>query len=89
MLLDMGGSRTLQRWIAFFGLAPWGARREDERASVVALTVARGTLTRKDKRGHRLEDFGLVRPPKGTPTGGGWRDWRQAKAAVMAAFGKG
>lgn len=78
----MGGARTLARWLAFLR----GGTRADERASVVALTVARGTLTRKDKRAHRLSDFGLV-PASRDGEGGGPRDWRSAKALLRAAFG--
>ncbi len=81
----MGGSRVLQRWLAFFARSPFGGERDDVRASVVALTVARGSLVRKDKRDHEIEDFGLV-PRKGKRAGGGWKTWQQAKAAVVAAM---
>ena len=63
---------------------PFGPPREDLRATLVAATVANGTMPRRDHRAWQPSDF-FSEGPRQEPRR--WKDWRQAKAAVLAALG--
>lgn len=68
-------------WVARWQTDPWGERRADERAAIVALTIAKSHL-RKQGGAWRLEDFMLHPAAVSEPP-----DHRTLSAAIRAAFG--
>lgn len=49
-------SRELNEWMAFYEAEPFGMKREDDRAAIVAATVA-NVHRGKGQRAYRLSDF--------------------------------
>jgi len=65
-LLSQISSRELSEWAAYYSIEPFGERREDLRAAMMACTIANAAGGRgKNKPAFKLKDFLLnFEPPK-------------------------
>jgi len=81
MLARMSG-QELTEWMAFYQLEPWGTKVDDQRAGIVASTMA--NLWGGGKKKFKPDDFMpeyRVERRKRTP------DWKAMRSALMGRFG--
>lgn len=76
-------AREMQEWLAFYGLEPFGAERDDWRSAQLTTIVA-NALRGKGARSFRMADFMWKRP--GPPRRMDWKAMREVFAGIAAKF---
>lgn len=87
-MLARMSSRQLTEWMIFYQLEPWGEKRADLRAGIVAATVANVHRGKKDKA-LKAEDFMPELPgdEEADADGPDWERLLERVRAINAAFG--
>ncbi len=91
MLAEMP-ARLLTEWMLFYGLEPFGERRADLRAGIIAATVANANRSKR-QRPYHAEQF-MPKLGDDVPAGAGleeqapeWETLFEKVRAINAAFG--